>query len=144
MITLKKASQSDLPFLFQLRNLKSNRIFFRNSSEVSWEEHVGWFSRFSSNPENVIYIFSNGDEFIGQFRIDSDGDVSVSLKDESKGKGFGSEIIKLGSDEYLKQVKRKILKAEIKKENISSIKSFLKAGYLMDTENDEYLQLIYK
>ncbi|TDP53101.1 RimJ/RimL family protein N-acetyltransferase [Bacteriovorax stolpii] len=139
-----KATAADARFLFELRNLDSNRIQFRNPDKVEWESHEPWVARFLKNERNRMYVFSVNNEKIGMFRVDESGDVSVSLLDEFKGKGYGSEMIKIGSSFYLKDFPEAKLFAEIKKENAASSKAFMKAGYkLTESLNSDYILLDY-
>ncbi len=139
------ADLSDAKFLFELRNLDSNRMQFRNPDKVAWESHLPWIEKFLSNHRNRMYVFSLKSEKIGMFRVDESGDVSVSLMDEFKGRGFGSEIIRQGSDQYLHDFPEALLVAEIKVENAASVKAFEKAGYkLVERKNTDYILLNYE
>jgi RimJ/RimL family protein N-acetyltransferase len=52
------------------------------------------------------------------------------LNPDFLGKGFGSKVIKIGVEEFIKDKNPKeSLIAEIKKDNIATIKAFQKAGY---------------
>lgn len=139
-----KATVADARFLFELRNLDSNRNQFRNSDRVEWQSHESWMARFLKNERNRMYVFSVKNEKIGMFRVDESGDVSVSLLNEFKGKGYGSEMIKIGSSSYLRDFPEAKLFAEIKKENVASSKAFMKAGYkLIESINSDYILLDY-
>lgn len=139
-----KATNVDARFLFELRNLDSNRIQFRNSDKVEWESHKQWLIKFLKNKKNRMYIFSVNSEKIGMFRVDESGDVGISLLDEFKGKGYGSEMIKIGSSCYLEDFPGAEIFAEIKKENTASSKAFIKAGYrLTESLNPDYILMSY-
>jgi ribosomal protein S18 acetylase RimI-like enzyme len=65
-------------------------------------------------------------------RIDKREDetiISVTLDPNYRGLGLGSKIISLGCNEFWKDNENAIL-AYIKKENVGSIKSFEKAGFI--------------
>ena len=139
-----EATLADARFLFDLRNLDSNRSQFRNTEKVEWNSHEPWLQRFLSNKRNRVYVFSINSEKIGMFRIDESGDVSVSLLDEFKGQGYGSEMIKKGSSLYVQEFPNAKLFAEIKKENAASTKAFIKAGYkLSESLIKDYILLDY-
>lgn len=147
MIKLRLATIEDAQFLYDLRNEKSNRIMFHDTSTVKWEDHVHWLADKLSQTDFVIYIALNeeGDK-IGQFRIDAKGEVSVSLADKFKGGGLGVEIIQIGSENFRKRAPVELI-ADVKIENIPSLKSFQKAGYRIKekftVDNQEYCRLVF-
>lgn len=147
MIKLRLVTIDDAQFLFDLRNEKLNRLMFKDTSSVKWDDHVLWLSDKISRNDFYIYVALNeeGDK-IGQFRIDATGEVSVSLSAKFKGIGIGWRIIKIGSDIF-KSGSPKELIADVKCENISSLKAFQKAGYQFKEkfilENQEYQRLVY-
>jgi len=56
--------------------------------------------------------------------------TSLMLNPDFLGKGFGSKVIKIGVEEFIKDKNPKeSLIAEIREGNIASIKAFQKAGY---------------
>ena len=146
MIKLRVATIDDAQFLFDLRNEKSNRAMFRDTNEVLWEDHIKWLSGKLLKGDFFIYIAIDDKDMIGQFRIDEKGEVSVSLSEKFKGKGVGWQIIKAGSEMFRKH-SQKVLIADVKTENISSLKSFQKAGYQFKEtykiEDQEYKRLIF-
>ena len=85
------------------------------------------------DPDTVAYMAYYKKEKIGTIRFESNEYViktSVMLNPLFLGKGLGPRVIKLGVEEYIKEKKpKKSLVAEIKKDNITSIKAFQKAGY---------------
>lgn len=102
---------------------------FKDTSLVLWENHLKWFS--GRLERNDVHIFIGENEHrqkVGQFRVDPDFKVSVSIDDAFKGKGYGIELIKKGSLEFRKH-SNEALVAEVKEENSASLKSFEKAGY---------------
>ena len=66
---------------------------------------------------------------VGYIRI-LDGDVSILLREEYQGKGFGTQILKLLEKQL--SIPRKLI-AIINSDNISSIKAFENAGYKLKT-----------
>ena len=81
----------------------------------------------------IIYMAYHGESKIGSIRFENKGDainISVMLNPEFLCKGFGSEVIRLGTKKFISEKgHRKPLIAEIKKDNIVSIKAFEKAGF---------------
>jgi len=85
------------------------------------------------DPDTTTYIAYYRKEKIGSIRFEANDYViktSVMLNPLFLGKGLGSSVIKLGVEKYIKEKEpKKSLIAEIKKDNITSIKAFQKAGY---------------
>jgi len=129
MIEIRTATAEDAKFLFDLRNLSSNRLMFNDMSVLEWESHVKWLDKRLTDKNFHLYIgLKDGKEF-GQFRVDTQQDVGVSLTDEFKGMGLGSELI-IRATELYRTISQEKLVAIVKAENIASRKAFLKAGYV--------------
>lgn len=147
-VQIRYATKDDARFLFELRNQANNRLMSKNISELRWEDHLNWFTKRLERSDVHIFIAENeSHQKIGQFRIDPDFKVSVSISDEFKALGYGTELIKVGSLEFRKHSKE-ILIAEIKDQNPASLKSFEKAGYRKKEsfieDNEPYWRFIYE
>ena len=133
IINLTKAGIADANDIFEWRNHPDIRKNFFNQELLSWEEHEKWFMAKLKDPDTTVYMAYYKKEKIGTIRFESKESViktSVMLNPLFLGKGLGSQVIKLGVEEYIKEKKpKKSLVAEIKKDNITSIKAFQKAGY---------------
>ena len=133
IINLTKAGITDINDIFEWRNHPDIRKNFFNQELLSWEEHEKWFMAKLKDPDTTVYMAYYKKEKIGTIRFESKESViktSVMLNPLFLGKGLGSQVIKLGVEEYIKEKKpKKSLVAEIKKDNITSIKAFQKAGY---------------
>jgi len=132
-ILLKSLSNKDMVDLFNWRNNSEVRKNFFNSHRITWEEHKKWFERITNLVTASVYVAFQREEKIGTIRYEDKGNfisVSVMLNPTFIGKGLGHQIIMLGTERFTKD--RKPLKpivAEIKKENLASIKAFTRAGY---------------
>ena len=133
IINLTKVGITDINDIFEWRNHPDIRKNFFNQELLSWEEHEKWFMAKLKDPDVTAYMAYYKKEKIGTIRFESNEYViktSVMLNPLFLGKGFGSQVIKLGVEKYIKEKKpKKSLIAEIKKDNITSIKAFQKAGY---------------
>src|SRR3972149_9275423 len=132
-LTLKEVKNDDIHDLFKWRNHPSVRRNFFNAKLLSWEEHEKWFKERTQNPNTTIYIAHYRKNKIGTIRFESKEEsikVSVMLNPEYIGKGFGSIVIRKGTERFIKEKgMSKPLIAEIKNNNIASIKAFSKAGF---------------
>ena len=124
---------SDIGDLFKWRNHPVIREYSFNKEPISRDQHERWFKEKSKDPNSQIYIACFKDDKIGIVRFDEKGDVikvSVMLNPEFLGKGLGAEVIRLGTERFISEKKPcKPIIAEIKKDNIASIKAFQKAAF---------------
>jgi len=85
------------------------------------------------DPDTTIYMAHYRNKKIGAIRFEANDFViktSLMLNPDFLGKGFGSKVIKIGVEEFIKDKNPKeSLIAEIREGNIASIKAFQKAGY---------------
>ena len=132
-LSFREVKRSDIDDLFRWRNHPDIRKNFFNTNPVSWAEHEKWFNDKLQDPQVVIYIAFDGENKIGSIRFEDKGSavkVSVMLNPDFLGKGFGTEVIRLGTARFIKEKNPdKPIHAEIKKDNIASIKAFQKAGF---------------
>jgi RimJ/RimL family protein N-acetyltransferase len=132
-ITLKKAGPNDMRELFNWRNhLEARRNSF-NTNAVEWGEHKKWFKIKTKDPNTSIYIACLGSYKIGSVRFEHKRDVvaiSIILNPDFFGKRLAAKVIRLATERFIKEKGReKAIVAEIKRENIASIKAFQKAGF---------------
>ena len=133
IIKLTKAEITDINDIFEWRNHPDIRKNFFNQEMLSWDEHEKWFTAKLKDPDTTIYMAYYRNEKVGAIRFEANDSViktSLMLNPDSLGRGFGSKVIKIGVEEFIKDKNPKeSLIAEIKKDNIVSIKAFQKAGY---------------
>lgn len=132
-LEVRNALYADAAELFRWRNHPEVRRDFFNARAVGWEEHEKWFKEKISDPGSSVYMAGFWGERIGTVRFEpKDGaiKVSVMLSPLFIGKGLGAEVIRLCTERFIEEKRpdRPIV-AEIKKENIRSIKAFERAGY---------------
>ncbi len=148
VIELRRAGGEDCLDLYQWRNSPEVRKLSHNTCEITYEEHVKWFNSSLDNPSRVIYIALSGGQKIGQIRFDEEMDktaiISITVKPEERGKGYGTEIIRKGTSRYLLDKGNRRIIAEIKAENAASIRAFEKAGYTMLKNEEGTLKYIFE
>jgi len=129
----RKASSKDSKDLFDWRNNERARENSLNTDLISWSDHVNWFSDRIKDPNTTIFMIYADDIKIGSIRFEEKESiyrVSVVLAPEHTGKGLGAEIIRYGTELFL--MRKKVLKpviAEVKENNIASLKAFKRAGF---------------
>ena len=133
IINLRKVEITDINDMFEWRNHPDIRKNFFNQEMVSRDEHEKWFMAKLNDPDITVYMAYHRKERIGSIRFESRDRViktSVMLNPDFLGKGLGPKVIKLGVERFImeKNPDMQII-AEIKKDNVASIKAFEKAGF---------------
>lgn len=141
-IKLRTIEPHDIDKLFEWRNHPDVRSKSFNTAPILWAEHEQWVKTKINDPYTTIYMAYCGQNDIGSIRFENKGDavkVSVMLNPSFVGKGLGAGIIRSAVEKYLSEKNsNKNIIAEIKKDNIASIKAFQKAGF-----KESYLTLEY-
>ena len=127
------ANANDVNLLFSWVNDFKVRKNSFSSDEISYQEHIEWFSKTIADESVTIYIFSLDNEPIGQVRLKYETNsvlISYSVAQKYRGMGFGKQIIheieKKISERYPQT--RNII-AKVKSDNIASQKIFEDNNY---------------
>ncbi|MBI5888761.1 MAG: GNAT family N-acetyltransferase [Deltaproteobacteria bacterium] len=132
-INFRYIDESDVEDLFEWRNHPEVRKNSFNMAPLIFKEHEEWFKRKIKNSDTTIYMACCGNDKIGSIRFEDNGEVekvSVMLNPKFTGKGLGSKIIRIGTWKFISEKKPgKPVVAEIKRDNIASIKAFERAGF---------------
>jgi len=125
---LRKAIFDDWKILLDWRNDPTTKENSFNQDKISLETHRLWFNDSLLNPQRNIYILEDNLTPVGSIRSDN---VSInqyilswSIAPNHRGKGYGTKILEL----FLKDKTGNFI-AEIKPENIASIKMVQKNGF---------------
>lgn len=124
-ILLREPEEDDVRILFEWRNHEATRAEFRESDEVSWDEHVEWFTKtlrggFSGR---ILRIAETEGERVGVVRGDLREDglyvLSYTIAPTWRGQGLGKRMVVQFAREFLAG---KRLAADVKKGNVASEK----------------------
>ena len=142
-LILKNVKTSDMLDLFKWRNHPAVRKNSFNTKPILYAEHKKWFREKVKDQKCVMYVAYCTGKKIGSIRFENGKEgvkTSVILNPDYWGKGFGSRLIRLATEKFASENKPdKPIIAEIKKDNIASIRAFQKAGY-----KESHLTLGYK
>lgn len=105
-----------------------------NSNLINYQDHLAWFQMKILNPKNSFYIFENENgENVGLVRCElednSKATIGIIIDNTFRGKGLSSKMIQIASSEFLNKNHGVTIFAYILKDNLTSFKSFLKAGF---------------
>lgn len=147
-ISLRKALKTDDLFLFELRNDPSVRDMSVTTAKVEWDQHVTWLNQRLHDASTHLFIAEFNGRPVGQTRIDSDGEISISLISPFRGRGLSTKIL-LAVIALLQKDKGRVKKisAKVKSNNFVSLHSFRSAGFeegeIINIENVEYQTFLY-
>jgi UDP-2,4-diacetamido-2,4,6-trideoxy-beta-L-altropyranose hydrolase len=131
---LRPAQEQDCELLWKWANDPVVRERSYNSNPIPLEEHEEWFLGKLRDPSSRIYVAEEGEEPIGKVRFDVEGEaavVSVIVDPEYRGEGYGTEIIRRGTEKFLHgNGDAWRVNAFIKETNKPSVRAFKKAGYV--------------
>lgn len=133
-LILRPVRSEDRYLIWKWANDPAARANSFSSEPIPWEQHLAWFERRLADPLTKFYLAEDiGANPIGQIRFQVEGEaatVSLSLAPEQRGKGYGSELIGLGSQQIWNCTGIKQIHAYIKSGNDASMRVFARAGYL--------------
>lgn len=133
-VKIRSLLADDIMDLFEWRNHPETRKNSFTTNIITWASHEKWFKGNINNPNSVIYIACCGEQKIGSVRFDNheyNTTVSVMLNPDFMRRRLSARVIKLGVDKFIKEkgVNGTVI-AEIKKDNIASVKAFQGAGFI--------------
>lgn len=145
---IRQAKREDSKKIWQIRNHPLNRKGFRNQEEIDFDNHNKWFTdKYFKNKDNYCFVLEgeNG-EVAGYCRFDLDNNnyiISIAINPDYHGEGLGSKLLKESLEEIKKVIKKDMaILAEVKKENIPSIKLFEKYNFYLHKKDRK--NLFYK
>ncbi|WP_026669513.1 GNAT family N-acetyltransferase [Butyrivibrio sp. AE3006] len=135
-----------------LRNRKDNISFFFSGKEITSDQQAAWYKKYLD--DDTQYMFSiyekNSDNYIGGigiYDIDTDkrtAEVGRIIVDReiAGGKHYGAAAISLLIELARNELKLNSLYANIYSTNKTSLKSFLRAGFVEDSVNDSVTKVV--
>lgn len=136
---LREAIESDCDTIFEWANDEETRQNSFSTEKIEYADHLKWYEKVlkSDDIKQFIMVLDNGEIHtdVGQIRLrikDDMAEISYSIAPEFRGAGYGKKIIELIKKETSFRypfIRR--LCAEIKPENTSSARCFLKNDFYL-------------
>ena len=130
---LRNATKEDEEITYLWVSDPAIRKYAFNREQVLYEDHSKWFWEKLSSPNCEFYIFELGERPIGSMRIDivgNVGNINYLLDSTMHGKGYGSELIRMGEKKIMNRIDSvKELRAIVLVENVASKRIFERQGY---------------
>ncbi len=139
MLKFRKAITEDVILFYNWANDETVRQQSFHSNPIDLDNHIKWFNNKIADNNCEIYVFENEQKNkVGQIRLQKEEEniyiIGISIAKEYRGKGYAVELLKLSSNFFLSNNIDQTIYAYIKSNNIASIKSFLKAGFVFEKE----------
>lgn len=137
---LRKVRQEDLDRIYEWSNDPADRAGSFNSEPIIYENHIKWFAKLQTLKDATLYVFIVNREPVGQAKITLKGDgsaeVGYGIAANSRGKGLGNTIIPLVENEVFLYFHVTQMIAEVKSNNIPSLKIFSRNHYKKVKESE--------
>lgn len=142
-LVVLRATAMDSDDIRLWRNDKQTKLMFAKQNSVTWEEHKAWYENYLKDPNRYMYIgYLDKNTKIGMCRFDLDprvniAEVSININPIHRLKSLSSQLLLAAMNEFFSE-KKVDLVAKIKKENVGSMKCFVKSGFVLVCERNEY------
>jgi UDP-2,4-diacetamido-2,4,6-trideoxy-beta-L-altropyranose hydrolase len=138
-LTRRAVKNSDSSLIFSWANDPVTRKNSFHSDEITQEKHDQWFKKKMADTNVSQELFFLEQEPVGMVRIEKvkkEYVVSLNVAPGQRGKGYGTQILRMASVKFFSVHPDEILHAFIKKENDISQKVFSAAGFIFAEELD--------
>lgn len=132
ILTLRPAHVEDAYPLWIWANNEETRDASGSTGTIAWRAHAGWLLAGVTSPEHRIWMGRDGEGLIvGSVRFDSvDGWKSARLSyvvaPESRGKGYGTQLVAIGTYYLRHEFPGINLLADVRDDNAASRRIFQK------------------
>jgi len=141
-VTLRPATLKDAELLLSWRNDPETRARSFNSEVVQLSDHIAWLRKSLDNPARELFVAEVEGKPVGTVRADLDGTVkelSWTIAPCERRQGLAKAMVR----ELVAKIDGD-LRAEIKPDNIASIRVALHVGMLQNGEIDGALHYILR
>ena len=133
LVTLRDVTAQDAAVLFEWANDPLTRSSSFNSSPIDWDTHVGWLSDRLRSSSATQWIGSFDGQPIGLVRFDQHedrrADIGVTVAPSRRGEGWSAALIVAGSEQMFSSHGTTVVRAQIKPDNLGSIRAFEAADF---------------
>ncbi|MDR6786136.1 ribosomal-protein-alanine N-acetyltransferase [Pedobacter africanus] len=139
-LRFRKAGREDVTLYYEWANENEVRKNSYSQEAIPYENHVRWFEAKIESPSSLLLLFfvEDSGQPVGQVRFENEANlesiIGISIDKNYRGMGLAPELLTLSTSYFHDVFPENKITAYIKKENISSIKSFRSAGFKNETE----------
>lgn len=134
IISVRELSEKDKEITFKWANDKITRESSFNSTIISFDEHANWIDRKLKDENADYFICEVGGvpaSIVRFDKIDNKVVIGINIAPEFRGKKLAPYFLKKSCEKYFDKTDQSTVFAYIKKDNIASLKSFEKAGFIL-------------
>jgi len=144
---IKEADIKDMMDIYKWKNDPLSLKMSKNKSKISINEHKNWFKNIVIDHNSKIYIGVTENNKIGVTRFElnkykNEANTSINLNPLMRGRNLSFDLLSKSMFLYLKKKKIRLV-SSIKKENIASLKIFLKCGFIINNQDKIFHYLRY-
>jgi UDP-2,4-diacetamido-2,4,6-trideoxy-beta-L-altropyranose hydrolase len=132
-IVLRPARRDDEGYVWEVNNDPTVRRSSIKTEPIAYQSHVHWFEDKLNSPDTKLLIATDGTVPVGVLRLDRHGRearISLALESDHRGRGIGTEAIRLATQQGIEQWDLSRITALVRPENVASLKAFQRAGYI--------------
>jgi RimJ/RimL family protein N-acetyltransferase len=141
IIKIREATESDAKLLYQWQMDPDVRQASIKQQSFSFDSHCDWLRKTLNDSNAKLYIALYQDNAVGMLRLnqmDQFWRLSILVAKEYRGRGFAESMLK-DMVELSHVSLKKSLDAIVRKDNLASLATFTKSGWLKQSEGDESL-----
>ena len=132
-LTCRDARMDDAELLWRWANDSETRRNSFNQAPILYNDHLEWLESRLRSATTRIWIFSDGDGFVGQVRCEATGDVAelhIVVAPDQRGRGYGKamlgHVLCLVPEAYGERMR---IRAQVLKHNVRSLRLFEGCGF---------------
>lgn len=131
---LREATMADCDLLYQWANDPEVRKNSFHTEPIEYKEHRSWLKRVLESQMLLQYIYVCDGQEVGQIRIAVEKEtatISYSIAPDYRCMGYGKAMVSALAQRVKKDFPNiKRLVAEVKPENVASVKAFMDSGFI--------------
>ena len=142
---LQRATMDDALDVLAWRNDPESIAASKTGGAVEVKEHLDWFGRKFESPDHLILIAVNDGRKLGMVRFDrmpGEWIISINLAPPERGKGYGATMLAIAIQRLGDHIGAVNLLAEIKADNLASLRIFEKCGFHLSGAEGDWLQWV--
>tara|TARA_X000001036_G_C20402550_1_gene693421 strand:+ start:182 stop:634 length:453 start_codon:yes stop_codon:yes gene_type:complete len=145
--SFRKVNKSDEKLLFRWRNEKKTRLWSFNKKPISFGEHKIFFKDKISDKKNYMWIFLLDKKPCGLVRFNIKGKkiiLSYLISKKYRGKKLASIMLIKAKKKICRRFAKATIYAQTLSKNAISIKSLLRAGFILNNSQGKKKIYIHK
>lgn len=142
LFTNYEASLGDAKFIYDCRYKSSSETMYLNQTIPVYEQHLEWFTKSLNSEKKTHVIYEVCGVQCGYIRIDEDineefNELSIYVHENFRGRGFSKKML----SDICKKYGRQKLYATVNINNVPSVNAFLKSGFNISSQNQNFIRL---